>query len=218
MITGAWRAARHERIRLSKINGNGSKARVARRTTLIAIQSTITTPNVMMNLQLPPNDAILSDNRSPKVSFVSNCSAMLLARISCCCKLSMTSLSSADSSPSSSSSTSLTYSFRNLPRSSKQIKPFPSQFGRLFLMNSRSDGRINSASIPSCGNFGFVQISQISVAGAVLFIGSRSQLKLLLLVCRFRLESAIVDHNVPCMEEAEVLLEDLHERVRESAE
>ena len=85
-------------------------------------------------------------------------------------------------------------------------------------MNSRSDGRINSASIPLCGDFGFLQISQLSVAGAVLLIGSRSQLKLLLLVCRFRLESAIVDHNVPCMEEAEVLLEDLHERVRESAE
>src|SRR6266404_9038870 len=86
------------------------------------------------------------------------------------------------------------------------------------LMNSRSDGRIKSASIPSSDDFGFLQISQLSVAGAVLLIGSRSQLKLLLLVCRFRLESAIVDHNVPCIEEAEVPLEDLHQRVRESAE
>jgi hypothetical protein len=57
------------------------------------------------------------------------------------------------------------------------MKPFPSHSGMRFLMNSRSDGRINSATIPLSDDFDFLQTSQIRVAGAVLLIGSRSQIK-----------------------------------------
>jgi hypothetical protein len=44
-----------------------------------------------------------------------------------------------------------------------------------FLMNSRSDGRINSAIIPPCGDFGFLQTWQTS-AVAVLLIGLAADL------------------------------------------
>src|SRR5213075_921017 len=95
----------------------------------MAIQTTRTAPNEMRNFQLPPNSAMWSESRSPKVSSLSNCLVMSFERISCCCKLSITSWSSAESSPISSCNTSFTYSFRNFPRSSKQIKPLPSQPG-----------------------------------------------------------------------------------------
>jgi hypothetical protein len=52
-----------------------------------------------------------------------------------------------------------------------------SRSGTFFLMNSSRDGRINSAIIPLCGDFDFLQIWQTS--GAVL-IGIRCRVKPLL--------------------------------------
>src|SRR5436309_3410298 len=40
------------------------------------IHTKITAPNVMRNFQLPPNSAMRSERRSPKVSFFSNCFSM----------------------------------------------------------------------------------------------------------------------------------------------
>jgi hypothetical protein len=51
------------------------------------------------------------------------------------------------------------------------MNPLSSRPGTFFLMNSRSDGRIKSAIIPSFGDFGFLQIWQTSGAGTVLLIG-----------------------------------------------
>jgi hypothetical protein len=50
------------------------------------------------------------------------------------------------------------------------MNALPSKPGNFFLMNSRSDGRIKSATIPLCGDFGFLQISQISGAVVVLLM------------------------------------------------
>src|SRR4051812_9308576 len=69
MMTGACTAARQERIRLRRMNGNGSNALVASNTTFAAIHTMITAPNVMRNFQLPPNSAMRSESRSPNVSF-----------------------------------------------------------------------------------------------------------------------------------------------------
>jgi hypothetical protein len=53
-------------MRLRRINGQGSNARVASMIPLMMIQTTRTLPKVMMNLQLPPNSAILSDKMFAK--------------------------------------------------------------------------------------------------------------------------------------------------------
>jgi hypothetical protein len=50
-------------------------------TPLMTIQTTRTLKNVIRNFQLPPNSAMRSDSRSPKVSFLSNCLLMSLERI-----------------------------------------------------------------------------------------------------------------------------------------
>src|SRR5437763_498699 len=62
------------------------------------IHTKITAPNVIRNFQLPPNSAMRSERRSPKVSFFSNCFSMSLERISCCCTLSISSWSRAENS------------------------------------------------------------------------------------------------------------------------
>jgi hypothetical protein len=54
------------------------------------------------------------------------------------------------------------------------MNPLLSKSGAFYLMNSRSDGRINSAIIPLFGDFDFLQIWQTS--GAVL-IGIRCRIK-----------------------------------------
>src|SRR5437868_11325581 len=129
MMTGAWTAAKHERIKLRRMNGYGSKGLVASKTILAPIHTKMTAPKLIRNFQLPPNSAMRSERRSPKVSFFSNCFSISLETISCWRRLSTTSSSSAESSPISSCSTSLTYSLRQSPMSSKQTNPVPSHSG-----------------------------------------------------------------------------------------
>jgi len=145
----------------------------------------------MINLQLPPNDAIPIDKPFAESKLPLELFADVAGENLVLVQAFDNFVVERGQSPSSSSSTSLTYSFRDLPRSSKQIKPFPSQSGRRFLMNSRSDGRINSAIIPSSGDFGLLQISQTSVAGAVLLIDLALRLKMLSPGCRFLLLTAV---------------------------
>src|SRR5690606_25781612 len=75
-MMGAWIAAKQERIRLSSIKGNGSNGFVAKNTTLIIIQIKMKEKKVMMNVQLPSNEATMTASLCPKVSSasVSSCS------------------------------------------------------------------------------------------------------------------------------------------------
>jgi hypothetical protein len=102
MITGAWRAARHDKTRFKRINGYGSKTPVSRNAELITIQHASTKPKSRINLQLPPNVAMRSDSRSPNVSAslfsVDKCSLMSSWSV----RAASTSFSSVESSPLSS--------------------------------------------------------------------------------------------------------------------
>jgi hypothetical protein len=62
MIIGACIAARQDRIRFSRINGYGSKGLLIIAIELITIHIIKITPNIVINFQLPPKLANLSDN------------------------------------------------------------------------------------------------------------------------------------------------------------
>jgi hypothetical protein len=82
-MMGACIAARHERTKLRRINGNGSNGFQMSAKEFIAIHKRNTPEKLRMNFQLPPNSAILSARRSPSVNCRSNSILMFLDMSSC---------------------------------------------------------------------------------------------------------------------------------------
>ena len=79
MITGACKAAIHDKIKFSKINGYGSKPLLSSKKTLEAIQMVMNMKNEIINVQLPPNDATLSAITCPNV-LLSTSSSILFTK------------------------------------------------------------------------------------------------------------------------------------------
>ena len=101
----------------------------------------------MMNFQLPPTVAMRSARRCPCVNVVCNSSSGFRERISCCLRLSRTSLSRTVNSPFSASSSDWTYLWRNFWRSSEHIHPSSDHLPTSAWINSASTGRTRT---PGC--------------------------------------------------------------------
>ena len=126
----------------------------------------------MRNFQLPPNSAMRSESRSPKVSFRSNCLLDVAGK-------NLVLLQALDDFLVERGKFAdlvlqdffyvILAEFAQIVEADERLC-CPSRVLR-FLMNSSSDGRISSAIIPLLGDFGFLQIWQICSVVAAWLIG-----------------------------------------------